>query len=195
MTNNFKVAVVGAGYVGMSLATILSQQNNVTIFDINQKRIDLINSKKSTVQDKDIDAFLGKKQLSLIGTTDPIKAFSSSDFVVIATPTDFDPDTGDFDTTSVEQAIKLAIDINNKCTIIIKSTIPVGYTENLRDSFNFNEIYFSPEFLRENLALHDNLYPSRIIIGGSSKKAKLFSNLLLNSSLKKRYSCFIHKLN
>lgn len=185
MTNNFKVAVVGAGYVGMSLATILSQQNNVTIFDINQKRIDLINSKKSTVQDKDIDAFLGKKQLSLIGTTDPIKAFSSSDFVVIATPTDFDPDTGNFDTTSVEQAIKLAIDINNKCTIIIKSTIPVGYTENLRDSFDFNEIYFSPEFLRENLALHDNLYPSRIIIGGSSKKAKLFSNLLLNSSLKK----------
>lgn len=178
-----KIAVIGAGYVGMSLATILAQKNEVIVLDIDQQRVDLINSKKSTIQDQDIDDFLLNKTLNLKATSIAEDALSEVNFIVIATPTNFDNKTGYFDTQSVEETIKTAISINNGCTIIIKSTIPVGYTELLRQQFNFENIYFSPEFLRENLALYDNLYPSRIIMGGDSENAKLFANLLLQSGL------------
>jgi len=177
-----KITVVGAGYVGMSLATILAQKNEVTVLEIDQQRIDLINSRKSTIQDKDIDDFLHNKKLNLKATSIPEDALSEVNFIVIATPTNFDNKTGYFDTQSVEETIKTATNLNNGCTIIIKSTIPVGYTEQLREKFNFEKIYFSPEFLRENLALNDNLYPSRIIMGGDSESAKLFADLLLQSS-------------
>lgn len=177
-----KIAVVGAGYVGMSLATILAQKNEVTVLEIDQQRVDLINSKKSTIQDQDIEDFLHNKKLNLKATSIAEDALSEVNFIVIATPTNFDNKTGYFDTQSVEETIKTAINLNNGCTIIIKSTIPVGYTEQLRKKFNFEKIYFSPEFLRENLALHDNLYPSRIIMGGDSENAKLFADLLLLSS-------------
>ncbi|MDC1131821.1 nucleotide sugar dehydrogenase [Gammaproteobacteria bacterium] len=181
-TQTSKIAVVGAGYVGMSLATILAQKNEVIVLEIDHQRVDLINSKKSTIQDQDIDDFLHNKILNLKATSIAKDALSEADFIVIATPTNFDNKSGHFDTISVEETIKTAINFNSDCTIIIKSTIPVGYTELLREQFNFEKIYFSPEFLRENLALHDNLYPSRIIMGGNSKNAKLFANLLLQSS-------------
>ena len=184
MTSNYKITVVGAGYVGMSLATILAQNNHVTLFDIDKKRVSSVNAKKSTIKDKDIDAFLNNKKLNLLATNNSKEAFCSADFVVVSTPTNFDPGSGYFDTTSVETTIKEAIDINKDCTIIIKSTIPVGFTEHLKETLNFSKIFFSPEFLRESLALHDNLFPSRIIIGGTSKEAKLFAKLLFECSLK-----------
>jgi UDPglucose 6-dehydrogenase len=183
LTKNFRISVVGAGYVGMSLAVILSQKNQVTVYDIDQKRVDLINQKKSTIQDQNLEDYLLNKKLNLKATSVAKDALQNADFVVIATPTNFDSDTAYFDTNSIKEVIETTINFNSNCTFIIKSTIPVGYTQFLRKHFDYQEIYFSPEFLRENIALKDNLFPSRIVMGGHSENAKLFANLMLSGSL------------
>jgi len=183
LTKNFRISVVGAGYVGMSLAVILSQKNQVTVYDIDQKRVDLINQKKSTIQDQDLEDYLLNKKLNLKATSVAKDALQNADFVVIATPTNFDSNTSYFDTDSIQEVIEKTITFNSSCTFIIKSTIPVGYTQFLREHFDYQEIYFSPEFLREDIALKDNLFPSRIVMGGHSENAKLFANLMLGGSL------------
>lgn len=180
-----KITVVGCGYVGMSNAILLSQHNEVIAFDIRQNSVDLINNKKSTITDVDIQHYLDKKTLNLKATTDHIEAFKSADFVVIATPTDYDPVNNYFDTSTVDNSIKSIREINKNAIIVIKSTIPVGYVERARINFDTDKIIFSPEFLREGKALFDNLYPSRIVVGESSERARTFANLLVEGAINK----------
>lgn len=187
---SFKIVVVGSGYVGMSLAVLLAQHNQVTVLDIDHDRVNKINSRKSTVEDSEISNFLQKERLNLSATTDTKKAYQGSDFVVIATPTDFDEHTNKFDTSSVDSVAKAALQANSKCTVVIKSTIPIGHTSFLRKLYDTDRLIFSPEFLREGRALYDNLYPSRIIIGSKSVAGKTFANLLEKAARKKN----IHKL-
>jgi len=170
-----KIAVVGCGYVGMSIATLLSQRHQVVALDISTERVDLINQKKSPIEDKDIDRFLSEKALSLTATTDAKVAFSDADYIVVATPTDYDPVLNFFNTQSVESVVKQAQEIAPNAVAVIKSTVPVGFTEGLYAQ-GHNNILFSPEFLREGQALADNLYPSRIIVGVPSCDAKLQSS-------------------
>lgn len=177
-----KITIVGAGYVGMSLSILLAQKNNVLIYDIDKEKIETINSKKSPVQDSTIDEFLTTKNLSLKGTTNQKEAYKNADYIVVATPTDFDEKTHAFDTSSVDSVIEDIKNINQNSFIIIKSTIPVGHTENLRKKFSTESIVFSPEFLREGHALYDNLYPSRIIVGGKCDKSKSFAELLIEGA-------------
>ena len=177
-----KIAVIGSGYVGMSLAVLLSQNNSVTIYDIDSRKVELINDKKSPIKDKEIQEYL-KKDLSLNATLNYEEAFKNADFIIISTPTDYDHSKNFFDTSSVDVSVKIARSCNKDSLIIIKSTIPIGYTQKLRKEYNTDLITFSPEFLREGKALHDNLYPSRIIIGSDDKLSKKFVNLLLDSSL------------
>ena len=177
-----KITIVGAGYVGMSLSILLAQKNNVLIYDIDKEKIETINSKKSPVQDSTIDKFLTTKTLSIKGTTNQKEAYKHADYIVIATPTDFDEKTHKFDTSSVDSVIGDIKKINQNSFIIIKSTIPVGHTENLRKQFQTQAIVFSPEFLREGNALYDNLYPSRIIVAGNCDKSKSFAELLIEGS-------------
>ncbi len=179
-----KITVVGSGYVGMSLAVLLSQHNDVIILDIDESRIDKINKKESTIFDKDIQNFLATKDLSLSSTADKKKAYEDSDFIVIATPTDYNSDTNFFETNSVDSCIKDALSINKEALIVIKSTIPVGHTKLLQERFETDHIIFSPEFSREGKALHDNLYPSRIIIGCDNEKGKQFYDLLIQGAQK-----------
>lgn len=181
----FKFTIVGTGYVGLSNAILLAQHNQVIAFDIIQDKIDLINNKKSPIRDCEIEEYLTTKELNLRATADANKAFINADFVVIATPTNYDVESGYFDTSSVENVIADVLNINPSATIIIKSTIPVGFTQRMRDKFNTKNIIFSPEFLREGKALYDNLYPSRIIVGDDSDKAKLFAQLLAEGAIKK----------
>lgn len=180
-----KITVVGCGYVGMSNAILLSQHNEVIAFDIRQNSVDLINNKKSTITDVDIQHYLDKKTLNLKATTDHVEAFKSADFVVIATPTDYDPANNYFDTSTVDNSIKSIREINKNAIIVIKSTIPVGYVERARINFDTDKIIFSPEFLREGKALFDNLYPSRIVVGESSERARTFANLLVEGAINK----------
>jgi len=180
-----KITIVGIGYVGLSLAVLLAQTNDVTAVDIMQSRVDAINERRSPISDAEIEEYMRSKTLNLKGTTDGLSAYKDADFVVVAAPTNYDPVLNYFDTSIVDSVIKDVVSANPNAVIVIKSTIPVGYTEGAKKRFGTDNIIFSPEFLRESQALHDNLYPSRIIVGEKSKRAKVFGNLLLQNALKK----------
>ena len=185
-----KIAVAGTGYVGLSLATLLAQHNKVVAVDVVQKKVDLINNKKSPIQDKEIEDFLANKPLNLVATTDAKSAYKDADIVIIATPTNYDPKLNFFDTKYVEQVIELVLEVNPNAIMIIKSTIPVGYTKSVREKYNTNNIIFAPEFLRESKALYDNLYPSRIVVGTDLNDERLvdaahtFAELLQQGAIK-----------
>lgn len=185
-----KIAVAGTGYVGLSLATLLAQHNKVVAVDVVQEKVDLINNKKSPIQDNEIEDFLANKKLDLIATTDGESAYKDADLVIIATPTNYDTKLNFFDTKYVEQVIELVMKVNPNAIMIIKSTIPVGYTESVRAKYNSRNIIFAPEFLRESKALYDNLYPSRIIVGTDLNDerlvdaAKTFAKLLQEGAIK-----------
>ena len=176
------ITIVGAGYVGLSLAILISQKYNVKLFDIDKKKISDLNNKKSPINDKEINSFLKEKKLYLEATSDKNFAYKKTDFIIIATPTDYNHSQGTFDVSSVEGVIKDAISYNPDAYIIIKSTIPVGFTNKMRSHFNTENITFSPEFLREGSALYDNLYPSRIIVGDNDKRAITFAEILTECS-------------
>ena len=179
-----KIAVAGTGYVGLSLATLLSQNNEVVALDIIQEKVDMINNRITPIQDKEIEEFFKNKNLNLRATLDYKEAFESADFIIISTPTNYDDEKNYFDTSSVEDIIQKVKSMNINTTMVIKSTIPVGFTENVKKKYDIDNIFFSPEFLREGKALYDNLYPSRIIVGEKSERAEKFANLLKNSALK-----------
>ncbi len=178
-----KITVVGSGYVGLSLALILSKSNHVTVLDIDNDRVKKINKRISPINNIDVENYLRSEKLNIIATNDKNTAYQNSDIAIIATPTNYDIETGKFDTKSVEVTISEAISSNKKLAIFIKSTIPIGFTNQMRKKFSSEEIYFSPEFLREDKMLYDNFYPSRIIVGGSTSSAKMFSKLLSDASL------------
>ena len=180
-----KVAVSGLGYVGLSNAVLLAQKNEVVATDICQERVNYVNSKRSPVRDEELEFYLREKKLNLRATCDPSEAYNNAKFVIIATPTNYDPETNYFDTSSVENVIKNVIDVNKEATIVVKSTIPVGFISRMRKELKTDHLIFSPEFLREGRALYDNLHPSRIIVGDQSELAKQFAALLLEGSLKK----------
>ncbi|MXQ48386.1 nucleotide sugar dehydrogenase [Streptococcus pneumoniae] len=185
-----KIAVAGTGYVGLSMAVLLSQYHQVTAVDIVPEKVDLINQKKSPIQDNEIEEFLATKELNLTATVDAESAYKDADFVVIAAPTNYDSEKDFFDTSAVESVIETVLEYNDHATMIIKSTIPVGYTESIRQKYQTDRILFSPEFLRESRALYDNLYPSRIIVGTdlsnpvAKEKAEIFAGMLNEASLK-----------
>ena len=192
-----KITIVGAGYVGMSLATLLAQKNKVVIIDVSKEKMDLINNKKSPIIDDDIEDFLLNKNLDLKATLNKSEAYKNSDFIVVCTPTDYDTEKDFFDTSSVESVINEIIELNKDATIVIKSTVPVGYTWKIKKEKRIDNILFSPEFLREGKALYDNLHPSRIIVGTDTKdtnlvkKANEFSLLLKEASLDKEVNVLI----
>ena len=184
MSTSKNISIFGAGYVGMSLAILLAEKNKVTIFDIDKKRVELINAGLSTIDDSQIENFLESKNIQLNATCVPAEAINHSDFYVICTPTDYNSETEYFDTSSVETCIKMIVESGLEGTIIIKSTIPIGFTERMRKKLSYEKIIFSPEFLREGKALEDNLNPSRIIMGGECEFSKSFANILSNSAKK-----------
>lgn len=184
---NRKIAVAGTGYVGLSLAVLLSQNNQVTAVDIIPEKVELINNKKSPIQDEYIEKYLAEKELDLTATTDGASAYKDAEFVIIAAPTNYDSKKNFFDTSAVEAVIELVMSVNPEAVMIIKSTIPVGYTESVRKKYNTDKIIFSPEFLRESKALYDNLYPSRIIVScdeNTCEKAEIFAGLLQEGAIK-----------
>ena len=185
--NDLKIAVAGTGYVGLSIASLLSQHNKVVAVDIVPEKVEKINRKESPIQDEYIEKYLAEKDLDLIATTDGESAYKDADFIVIAAPTNYDSKKNFFDTSAVEAVIELVLKVNPSATMVIKSTIPVGYTESVRKKYNTKNILFSPEFLRESKALYDNLYPSRIIVGcdeDSRAKAEVFAKLLQEGAIK-----------
>jgi len=180
-----KIAVCGAGYVGLSVGVLLAQKNEVVIVEVVDEKIELINNKKSTIVDEDIDDFFKNKNLSLRATKNYEEAFKDAEFIIIATPTDYDPYKDYFDTSTVEKSIENILSVNKNAAIVIKSTIPVGYTKDVSARYNTKNIIFSPEFLREGHGLYDNLHPSRIIVGEISERAEKFANLLKDGAIKK----------
>ncbi len=179
-----KITVVGTGYVGISNAVLLAQRNRVVALDIDQQKVDLINARTSPIADPEIEEYLANRPLDLVATTEKQDAYSDSDFVIVATPTDYDPDNNYFNTSTVEAVIADALALAPRALIVIKSTIPVGFTDRMRAEFGSDNIVFSPEFLREGRALYDNLYPSRIIVGDTNPRAADFARLLEQASLK-----------
>ena len=179
-----KIAVAGTGYVGLSIATLLSQKNEVMALDIIPEKVEMINKRISPIKDKEIEEFFKNKELNLKATLDYKEAFEGAEFIVISTPTNYDDEKNHFDTSSVEDIIQKVISMHINTTMVVKSTIPVGFIENIKQKYNIDNIMFSPEFLREGKALYDNLYPSRIIVGEKSERAEKFANLLKEAALK-----------
>lgn len=190
-----KIAVAGVGYVGLSNVVLLSQYNHVVAFDISEERVDMVNRRISPIVDDEIERYLKEKELDIVATTNAEEAFSDAEFVIVSTPTDYDPNKSYFDTSSVESVIETVLTVNPSATVVIKSTVPVGYTSSVSEKFNCKNIIFSPEFLREGRALHDNLYPSRIIAGVVSEEmrpvAERFTSLLSEAAEKKDVSVLI----
>ncbi|MGV8905509.1 MAG: nucleotide sugar dehydrogenase [Acetobacterium sp.] len=181
-----KITIAGIGYVGISNAVLLAQHNEVIALDIIQEKVDMINNKKSPIIDKKVEEYLATKELNLTATTDVYKAYKEAEYVIIATPTNYDPDKDYFNTRAVEAVIANVLSINPDAVMVLKSTVPVGYTDKVRDMFKTDNIIFSPEFLREGKALYDNLYPSRIVVGEQSDRAKKFADLLVQGATKEK---------
>ncbi|WP_330629346.1 nucleotide sugar dehydrogenase [Thioclava sp. FTW29] len=180
-----KIVVAGLGYVGLSNAVLLAQNNAVVAVDVDARRVEMVNNKKSPIEDRELEDYLANKDLDLVATTEAGPAYEGADYVIIATPTNYDTKSNYFDTSSVNSVIKQVIAVNKTATIVVKSTIPVGYVQDIREELDTQQVIFSPEFLREGRALYDNLYPSRIIVGEESERAKIFADLLLGGAIKK----------